>query len=179
MAKYFTRLSPKFTCFVALFIESLCYILFGLLIWLPNGWPFICLSFLLRIIGGITSSFFSIASFCIAVQEFPQRPVQAISFILTNFGLGLVSGPTLGGLLYQFGGYITPFIGLGGLLMIGSLLVIVLYPEAMDKTLPKKSSFWHFIADTERLLEALTIAQSFNIIGFNEVTLEPHLRQFK
>jgi len=40
----------------------------------------------------------------------------------TAFGVGLIIGPTVGGLLYQPAGYLTPFAVLGSILVISALL---------------------------------------------------------
>ena len=54
----------------------------------------------------------------------------------TFFGLGLIVGPTLGGLLFQIGGYILPFAVLGGVLILASCLTHFLLPDCYYPDVP-------------------------------------------
>ena len=60
-------------------------------------------------------------SFAIIGCFFPDR-IASISAVIQVFnGLGLMIGPLLGGLLYQFGGFQLPFFVMGGALFLGIL----------------------------------------------------------
>ena len=54
----------------------------------------------------------------------------------TFFGLGLIVGPTLGGFLFQVGGYMLPFSVLGGLLILSSFLTYFLLPQCFYPDIP-------------------------------------------
>jgi hypothetical protein len=66
------------------------------------------------------------------------RFVQAT--LETFFGLGLIVGPTLGGLLYQYGGYMAPFTVLGTLLFAASLLTYAILPGCEYADIPTEGS---------------------------------------
>ena len=53
-------------------------------------------------------------------------------------GIGMMIGPLAGGLLYEFGGYITPFIALGALLLI--LGISCFFIDASDLTVCSENS---------------------------------------
>lgn len=61
-------------------------------------------------------------------REFPDRVATVFALLETAFGLGLIVGPTVGGALYQMGGYYMPFVILGTLLLLGGLLSFVALP---------------------------------------------------
>ena len=47
----------------------------------------------------------------------------------TCFGLGLIVGPSVGGALYQAGGYILPFASMGSCLMIAACMTFFVLPS--------------------------------------------------
>ncbi len=101
----------------------------------------------------------------------------------TFFGIGLIVGPSVGGALYQAGGYTLPFAALGALLICAAVMTHFVLPSKYDEK----------VSDTEEgqrkgMLDALKIPAialaAYSIlcasitIGFIQATLEPHLRQF-
>lgn len=54
----------------------------------------------------------------------------------TFFGLGLIVGPTLGGFLFQIGGFMLPFTVLGVLLISAALLTYILLPTVEQNEMP-------------------------------------------
>ena len=168
-----------FLCEVGLFISGFSTVLFGLLDKVPEGAPFISLCFVVRIIEGISASAFMTASYVIMAKEFPDKVAFTFSILETAFGVGLIIGPTLGGFIYELGGYYLPFIILGTFLLMGGVFTFILMPKSSENTIDKKGNMWKFLSDPGTLLDALAIATALNFIGFNSATLEPHLRQFE
>lgn len=64
----------------------------------------------------------------------------------TFFGLGLIVGPTLGGFLFQIGGFMLPFTVLGVLLISAALLTYILLPTVEQNEMPHSGNrvliFW-------------------------------------
>ncbi|CAG2115762.1 unnamed protein product, partial [Medioppia subpectinata] len=176
--KMIASVSPILFCELGLFISGISTVLFGLLDRLEIGNDFIIMCFVVRIIEGVSSAAFMTASYAIMTKEFPDRIATTFSLLQTFFGLGLILGPTLGGALYQWGGFILPFVVLGSFLLLGGVFTFLLL-ETCDKPPEQESgNFIAFMSDSGVLLDALAIATSLNFIGFNAATLEPHLRQF-
>ena len=46
----------------------------------------------------------------------------------TCFGLGLIVGPSVGGALYQAGGYLVPFVTMGTCLIMASCMTFCVLP---------------------------------------------------
>ncbi|KAF0301147.1 MFS-type transporter SLC18B1 [Amphibalanus amphitrite] len=75
---------------------------------------------------------FLTASFSIIAKEFPDNVATTFASLETFFGIGLIVGPTVGGALYQLGGYTLPFVSLGGVLLFTAVLTFVLLPNHDD-----------------------------------------------
>lgn len=54
------------------------------------------------------------------------------AFIETCFGLGIIVGPTVGGALFQVGGYITPFAVMGSVLFLSSIFTTLVLPKSIE-----------------------------------------------
>lgn len=89
------------------------------------GWLFVG-----RIISGITGASFSTASAYIADVSPPEKRAQNFGLIGAAFGLGFIIGPTLGGLLGEYGSRI-PFWVSAGLSLINWLYGYFVLPESL------------------------------------------------
>ena len=52
-------------------------------------------------------------SFSMIVKYFPDNMATMFAILETFFALGMIAGPTAGGILYEAGGFMLPFISLG------------------------------------------------------------------
>lgn len=52
----------------------------------------------------------------------------------TFFGLGLIVGPTVGGALFEAGGYTVPFAVMGSALFLSAILTGIVLPHHEDGT---------------------------------------------
>lgn len=89
------------------------------------GWLFVG-----RIIAGITGASFSTASAYIADVSPPEKRAQNFGLIGAAFGLGFIIGPTLGGLLGEYGSRI-PFWVSAGLSLVNWLYGYFVLPESL------------------------------------------------
>ena len=46
-------------------------------------------------------------------KEFPNNVATMFAILETFFGIGMIMGPTVGGALYELGGFTLPFVSLG------------------------------------------------------------------
>lgn len=95
------RIGPKFLFNGGILTTGTCAIFFGLLDKVNGHYPFIILSFLIRIVEALGNAAFLTASFAIIAKEFPDNVATTFASLETFFGLGLMVGPTVGGALYQ------------------------------------------------------------------------------
>lgn len=95
------QIGPKLLFNGGILTTGACAILFGLLDKVDGHYPFIILSFLIRIVEAMGNAAFLTASFAIIAKEFPNNVATTFASLETFFGLGLIVGPTVGGTLYQ------------------------------------------------------------------------------
>uniref|UniRef100_T1KJ11 Major facilitator superfamily (MFS) profile domain-containing protein n=3 Tax=Tetranychus urticae TaxID=32264 RepID=T1KJ11_TETUR len=176
--KMFAYVTPNFFLEAGLFLAGGTTVLFGILDKLSGPFEFTLFAFILRIFEGAGAAAFLTSCYTIMPLEFPEHISFLFALLETFFGLGLIVGPTVGGALFELGGYIMPFATLGSLMLLGSLVSIILLPKSGDYTQSKSPSVFSFLCDAGTLLDVLTIAGCLNLIGFNAATLEHHLRQF-
>jgi len=176
--RYVTKLVPKSMLTVGLFITGFCSILFGVLDRVELKEAFIGLSFTVRIVEGLGNAAFLTSAFTIVAAEFPQSVATTFACLETFFGLGLIVGPTLGGFLFQVGGYMLPFSVLGGLLILSSFLTYFLLPQCFYPDIPHGDGLLRVLRIPSILLASSSVFAASIAIGFLSATLEPHLRPF-
>jgi MFS family permease len=104
----------------------------------PVEW-FFCASIVMRCITAIGESAMNVAVYPLARRLSGESyRTTVLSCMETSFGLGTMSGPFLGGLMYEYGGFTLPFLVCGILLVITGttvsiLLLLVDRAEAKDK----------------------------------------------
>ncbi|KAL0281503.1 UNVERIFIED_CONTAM: hypothetical protein PYX00_002475 [Menopon gallinae] len=178
--KHLNRIGPKLMFNGGIFTVGVCAILFGLLDRIEGRYPFIVLSFIIRITEAMGNAAFLTASFAIIAKEFPNNVATTFASLETFFGLGLIVGPTVGGALYQIGGYVTPFAVLGSVLFLSAIMTAFVLPGHSDSDVDSKSggSLIQVLKIPGVLLAACSIIVTSVSIGFLQATLEPHLRHF-
>ncbi|XP_065203816.1 MFS-type transporter SLC18B1-like [Planococcus citri] len=178
--KHVKNIGPKRMFFSGICISGVCSILFGLLDFIDEHIWFISFAFLIRIIEAMGNAAFLTASFAIIANEFPENIATTFASLETFFGLGLIAGPSLGGVLYELGGYTTPFVSLGALLFITAILTKVVLPSHEEiQTTTKTTGKLLQILHVEGIpVCAATILSTSTTISFFQATLEPHIRQY-
>ncbi|XP_077561617.1 MFS-type transporter SLC18B1-like isoform X1 [Haemaphysalis longicornis] len=171
---------PKFMLLSGLFYVGGASVIFGFLKKSPPGSVFLGLAIATRAVEGLGTASFMTAVFAIVAAEFPRSLGTTYSVQQTAFGAGLVAGPTVGGFLYQAGGFIVPFAAVGSLLLVCGIFVYLMLPAIEDdnEVAPKSGDMLKFWCNAGILLDAYCVFSTFLIIGFNAACLEPHLRQF-
>ena len=91
-------------------------IAFGFLDQIEDSKQFLGLSFILRVAAGTGNSAFLTACFSLIAKEFPKNVETVFAILETFSALGMILGPFIGGIIYQMGDFILPFVVLGGCL---------------------------------------------------------------
>ncbi|XP_046667890.1 MFS-type transporter SLC18B1-like [Homalodisca vitripennis] len=174
------RLGPKLMFNGGILTTGICAILFGLLDRVEGHYPFIVLSFVIRVVEAMGNAAFLTASFAIIAMEFPNNVATTFAFLETFFGLGLIVGPTVGGALYELGGYQLPFMVLGTGLFLAALMTFLVLPGHSDQDVEGRTgaSLLQVLRIPGVFLAACSIVVTSLSINFLSATLEPHLRQF-
>ncbi|CAL8142736.1 unnamed protein product [Orchesella dallaii] len=112
-----------------IFVTGVCCIIFGLLDRIEGRVPFILSCLIVRVVEAMGDAAFETASFTIIAVAFPQSVATSFAMLEISYGLGLIIGPTLGGALYQLGGYSLPFLVMGSLLFASALATYLFLPD--------------------------------------------------
>ncbi|XP_059481311.1 MFS-type transporter SLC18B1-like [Neocloeon triangulifer] len=183
---YLPKLGPRFVYNAGIFVTAGSCILFGVLDLVRQHVSFLALSFAVRVVEALGSAGTLTATFAIIAAEFPQSVATTFASLETFFGLGLIVGPTIGGLLYQIGGFLLPFLVTGLVLLVGGIVSVILLPSedgctqlaAANAVATRNSGLIAILKVPSVSLSAVSIVVSSMSIGFISATLEPHLRQF-
>lgn len=175
------RLGMKTTLNVGIATVGVTSILFGLLDRINDGKVFLGLSFALRIIEACGNSGFLTGSFSMIAKEFPDKVATMFAILETFFGIGMIVGPTVGGALYELGGFTLPFVTLGSVLVCAAIFTSFVLPNAPpaieDNT--NKPSIAQALKVPSIVLASYSVSCAAASLGFLQATLEPHLREFE
>ncbi|XP_029831388.1 MFS-type transporter SLC18B1 [Ixodes scapularis] len=176
--KLIALVTPKTMLNGGFILSSVCVICFGFIDLVPAGRTFVALAFVIRITEGFGAAAYITASSTIIMSEFPKNIGLVLSSLKTSFSVGMIVGPTVGGFLYDLGGYTTPFVVCGGLGLSSTLVTLFIIPKTVDKMSSGPTNLRHFWSGPMVYLYGLAIFGSYACAGFNTATMEPHLRQF-
>ena len=123
--KNLPKLGPVRVLLVGSLVEGLGEILFGFVVFFQEQWTFALFSFLLRIVTAVGAAFSQTALISILCVLYPDHVSVSFGMLELASGVGLMIGPSLGGLLYHIGGFMLPFIALGlfSWLMLGIAMI--------------------------------------------------------
>lgn len=174
------HLGIRFMIFAGLLLIGGAYTLLGFVDRLPSNWVFVLFCVLLRVTEGIGSALFITATFTLLPVLYPKSTGTVTGIFEVGGGLGFAMGPPLGGLLYQYKGFMMPFLVVG----IGVLLFIVpctLLIQAKSNPKNKVSLPILFKVFTNLPFILLVLANILGLgaLGFLTPTMQPFLsKQF-
>jgi len=175
------RMGMKFTLNFGIGTVGVTSIMFGFLDRIDNAKTFLALSFVLRIIEACGNSGFLTGSFSMIAKEFPDNVATMFAILETFFGIGMIVGPTVGGALYEAGGFTLPFVLLGAVLVCAAGFCYFVLPSSVDavNAVSEKPSVLQALKVPSITMAMYSVACSAASLGFIQATLEPHLRSFE
>ncbi|XP_067949982.1 MFS-type transporter SLC18B1-like [Watersipora subatra] len=129
---YIVKMGPKFQVVSGCFLCGGSCILFGLLGQVNNRNTLLGMTLLCRAVEGNGSAMLNVAAASLVMKSFPGKTGLMSSLIEAAIGLGFIAGPALGSAFYAIGGFILPFIVIGGLAMLASLLLLIVLDKSDD-----------------------------------------------
>ncbi|KFM70368.1 MFS-type transporter, partial [Stegodyphus mimosarum] len=178
MGKIVSYISPKFLLNSGILTVGVTCILFGTLDLVQSRTSFVALAFVVRTVEGVGAAALRTSCYTIIASQFSEGIGTTFAILETFLGIGLITGPTLGGALYDLGGYGLPFYVVGSIVVIDAIVIFFALPDVDKTTIPKKGNLLKFWFHPGVLIYSLSVFTSFNYIGFNQATLEPHIREF-
>ncbi|XP_023235562.1 MFS-type transporter SLC18B1-like isoform X2 [Centruroides sculpturatus] len=176
--KMSSRVSPNLLAYGGIFLSGSASILFGILEWSPPGITFIILAFLIRMFDAMGWAAYFTSSYAIVAMNFSEKRATVLSIVETIFGLGMIMGPTIGGALYQVGGYAIPFVTMGCILLVGSFTSFLIIPPCGELPPENPGNLIKLLKNPTYIIDLTVCVSCFFALGFNDATLEPHLREF-
>jgi len=188
LGKNLRKLGAKRVFNLGILTTGTCSVLFGVLDRIPNGTVFMVISIVVRSVEAVGNSGFLTAIFSMIAKEFPDRVATMFATLEAFFGVGLIFGPSIGGILYQVGGYTLPFVVLGSILICVACTTFFVLPDTYNDKCSGDGTGDCDPSEKKGLIDALKVPTisiaAYSIIcaaisiGFIQATLEPHLRQF-
>ncbi|XP_022253165.1 MFS-type transporter SLC18B1-like [Limulus polyphemus] len=169
---------PKSLINTGMFVSGICGILFGFLDNSPPGTTLFVLALAVQFVAGLGASVVYNFGYPIMAKEVVDNRGTATSLLEMAYGVGSMLSPTVGGVLYEFGGFKAPFIFLGTALLIGSVLVYFFLPDSDTESGCSMKEILSMSLHFGFALDMVICMIAISAIYFNDVTLEPHLRQF-
>ena len=130
----------------------------------------------LRALQGLASAVFECAAGGVIMRAAPAEHVSRIvGWAEAARGLGAAAGPSLGGVLFEVGGWALPFCAVGASLLV-MLPVLAVLPGGSVAPVSRPASLVAVARIPEVFGGLLAIAVLMIAIGFLDPTLEPELR---
>ncbi|XP_067943726.1 MFS-type transporter SLC18B1-like isoform X2 [Watersipora subatra] len=151
-----TRWPPKSMCMVGTLISGISPIFFGYVGIISSGWCFLALCTILRVFAGVGSAMVTISSTSILLKASGFQSTNVIAIVEVGNGMSFAFGTALGGILYEFVGYVTTFWISGGALVISTLLVAVFIPAVVEEEKKSQQGFFQLLTIPGCVLLCLT-----------------------
>jgi len=166
---------------------GVCGCLFGCLTFLNTTWSFLGCSYALRILEGVAEAGAWASVLTILSIQYKEHVTYVYSLTQASFGFAEILGPSLGGVMFEYGGFLLPFEFSGILCLAVGLVIICRLPtlvgtklesgEALDEKVATIS--YTSLLKSPGVLLALT-GTIFGAVcqGFIETFLEEFLEIF-
>jgi MFS family permease len=112
-----TKLGRKNVLMIGCLCESVAMVSFGLFVYIQNPYAYGVCSFLCRLVEGFGNGCLNSASSSIIAHDYEDNMGNLMGLTQTFTGLGMLSGPILGSILYNAGGFVLPFFVTGAMLL--------------------------------------------------------------
>ena len=162
--KYLQVIGARRSLVFGFIFVALGNISFGFLKQVENKVAFLVLSVLIRIFVAIGDSAIAPSSYALAENQVSQeKRGMAIAVVEACWGIGNVFGPSLGGLLYDLGGFPLPFWVLGSLML---LIAIFSLFYLKDETSSKEKVVVDIEVSWREILSVYDVLISFFALTF-------------
>lgn len=131
------RLGAKHMNVLGYFLVGGSLALFSFVSEIHEWSDFLGICYALRISEGFGRAMIQVSSFALLFGTFPEKVASATGILEIFISLGYVIGPIVGGVLFQFGGFRTPFLFSAGLLFLASVMGQLVLPKPAMETQSK------------------------------------------
>ena len=128
--KHLQRLGSNRLFVFGSLVSGVTTVVFGFLPSIEAGPTFLAWSLVIRSLTAVGEAAMSTAVYPLAMRCAPGHQATMLAVMETMFGAGTTIGPFLGGFLFDYGGFVTPFVTCGGLLLTCALMGCFVLPRA-------------------------------------------------
>lgn len=128
--KYLHKIGSSRLFIIGAIISGVTNIMFGFLPNIKSGNIFLGLSLTIRSMTAVGESAMSTSVYPLAMRCDQGSQSTVVAVMETMFGVGTTIGPFIGGFLFDYGGFLTPFVTCGCLLLVCSVLAFFILPKA-------------------------------------------------
>eukprot|EP00095_Tigriopus_kingsejongensis_P000690 maker-scaffold58_size443543-snap-gene-1.21 protein:Tk00690 transcript:maker-scaffold58_size443543-snap-gene-1.21-mRNA-1 annotation:"hypothetical protein DAPPUDRAFT_315076" len=124
------KIGLRFALIIGMFTGGVCCILSGFLEFFSPNWRFVALSVLIRVIHATGNALVITATFSFSALEFSNSVGKMFSWTRTAMNVAQLFGPSIGGLIYGAGGFYMPFVVMGSVQVLMSIVSVPLLPQS-------------------------------------------------
>jgi len=128
IGNHLNTIGVKFAFCTGLLGGGVCCALSGFLEFFEPGVEFIVMSVFIRIIHAIANALVITSTFTYTACEFPSSVAKIFSMTRCVMNVAQLGGPVLGGVLYEAGGFFCPFVIMGSIQVVLSLISAFVMP---------------------------------------------------
>ena len=129
-SKFANRVGLDNMIMINMCVMVLTFMSFGFIEVIDNRVNILALSFILRLIQGMSCGSNYITCLSIATNEYPEKKEKLIGLFSVAYGIGLMSGPVIGSTLYNFFGFKYMFFVYGGSEVILGVIIRISIPRS-------------------------------------------------
>ena len=112
------KLGVRRVYFFGIIQTAVCALIFGTLDFIEDKVTFLAFSYTLRTLEGVAEAASWSAVFAMLLHKFPNNVATIYSITEASFSFAEMIGPTFGAFLYQYGGFVLPFLVCGTLCLL-------------------------------------------------------------
>ena len=129
IAKYGSKMNPAYVYIPGSAIQAVCTLLFGVLAYIEHLWLFLTMAHILRMFMGMAIAGAWGSLLAVLLVLFPNSTSKIVAATELFYGVGYMLGPAFGGVLYNFGGFQFPFVTIGLMAILFSLMLGYITPN--------------------------------------------------
>ncbi|KAL7632069.1 UNVERIFIED_CONTAM: hypothetical protein RMT77_017610 [Armadillidium vulgare] len=174
--KLMILVDPYVIAKTAIFILGTTNILFGFINSMYDIEVFLTFSLLIRMFESFGYTTFIVTTFSIIAEEFFDDIATVMACLESCLGLGLIIGPGIGGVLYEYGGFTIPFLVTGLMILFIGVFTLFIESSKRDSYLTiKYKDACSLITKPECILAIWSLCGVSFTVGFIDATLSSHL----
>eukprot|EP00117_Sycon_ciliatum_P034710 scpid18041/ scgid26440/ MFS-type transporter SLC18B1; Solute carrier family 18 member B1 len=176
VGKLIPQAGPKLVLLLGGVLVSGVMVLFGFVNDIDEWSDFLIICYALRGVQGVATAFNATAAFAVLVGLFPDNVSLVSGVIRASQGFGFTVGPAMAGALYDYGGFMLPFLVHGSVMFAGTIWVLFALPGDVEVATSKKGK--KMFSDILTMPWSLLWLTSIFVWGSGIGMIEPTLSLF-